>query len=70
MRSFSIGPAESSGTAARKASASGTSTIPGLVQNWPDPSVTDPANPAAISSARAVQPAGVTTTGLVDPSSP
>ena len=48
----------------------GTSATPGLVQNCPSPRVTEPARPLPIASARSAAAAGVTTSGLVLPSSP
>jgi hypothetical protein len=51
-------------------SPSGTNASPGLVQNCPSPSVNEPARPRPISSARSATAAGVTTNGLMLPSSP
>ncbi len=59
--------------ASRKASPSGpsgTSASPGFVQNCPVPRVNDPTQPSAISTARSAAAAGVTVSGLSDPSSP
>src|ERR1044072_7392085 len=52
-------------------SASGPSTttaIPGLVQNWPAPSVSEPDQPEPIASARAGGAAGSRNIGLTLPS--
>ena len=58
---------------ALNASASGPSTTmatPGLVQNWPAPMVSEPAQPLPIASPRAFTAAGITNIGLTEPSSP
>ena len=39
-------------------------TSPGLVQNWPTPSVIEPTKPAAIASARSASASGNRKTGL------
>jgi len=66
--------ADSAATAASaNASASApsiTTAIPGLVQNCPAPSVSDPAQPRAISPPRALSAAGRRNIGLTEPSSP
>ena len=48
----------------------GTKTRPGLVQNWPTPSVIEPARPAPISAPRSSAALSVTTNGFAEPSSP
>jgi hypothetical protein len=74
MRPFSIGCAGARATSraasAGRALPAGTSSHPGFVQNWPAPRVKEPTNPSAISAGRSAAAAGVTTTGLVLPSSP
>jgi hypothetical protein len=44
--------------------------MPGLVQNWPAPMVSDPAHPLAIASPRALTASGSRNIGLTEPSSP
>ena len=54
--------------ASAKRSSAGLSiaiTSPGLVQNCPEPIVSDPTKPAASASARASSAAGINTTGLM-----
>lgn len=48
----------------------GTNTSPGFTQNWPTPSVMEPASPVPIASARSAAAASVITTGFSEPSSP
>ena len=57
-------------TSRSPSSPAGTNARPGLVQNWPTPRVTEPASPEAIASARSAAADGVTTSGLMLPSSP
>ncbi len=71
MRPVSIGAAALPATAARAAAAkrsrSGPSSpmmIPGLVQNWPAPSVSDPTNAAPRSAAASASRPGSRNTGL------
>ncbi len=73
--SMVCGPTFSSApcAAASKASASApaiTTAMPGLVQNWPAPMVSDPAQPSAMPLARADIAAGSRNIGLTLPSSP
>ena len=49
---------------------SGTKTSPGFVQYWPPSRVNEPARPAAMPATSATAAAAVTTTGLIEPSSP
>ena len=55
---------------ASRPSPSLTKTTPGLVQNWPAPSVRDPAQPAPICAPRAFRAPGRMKTGLIEPNSP
>ncbi len=71
MRPVSIGAAGLAATASRaapvKRSRSGPSipmTMPGLVQNWPAPSVSDPTNAAPSSAAASDSRPGSRKTGL------
>ena len=57
-------------TSPSPAAPEGTSTRPGLTQNWPTPSVIEPARPVPMASARSAAAASVTTTGFSEPSSP
>jgi len=73
MRSLSIGlpsRAMRSPTASARPASAGANTSPGFVQNWPTPIVKDPTSPSATSSSREDAAPGVTTTGLMLPSSP
>ena len=57
-------------TSASPPAPAGTKNRPGFVQNWPAPSVIDPARPVPISPPRSSAAARVTTSGLAAPSSP
>ena len=62
--------AEAASRNASPSAPSGTSARPGFVQNCPLPSVNDATQPCAIAGARSAAAAGVTASGLSEPSSP
>jgi hypothetical protein len=67
------GATSASVAASTKASRLGPSTItamPGLVQNWPAPMVSEPAQPLAISAPARLGASGSRNIGLTEPSSP
>src|SRR5947207_1885854 len=66
-------PAEApvaSAIADSRPTSSGTNSRPGLVQDWPVPSVSEPVYPVAMAAVRENAAPGSTTDGLTEPSSP
>ena len=74
IRPVSIAPPDEAPTASpiadSRPTSSGTNSRPGLVQNWPVPSVSEPVYPVAMAAGRENAAPGSTTDGLTEPSSP